>query len=397
MIDEEKIYRLVGWLRPVREDCLGIPLFTDGSNTEFLPETDNRLRITAFHACYNDEGYLIERCLPVGASQVAYIIGAGVPIPFAKGNLTVIASSEEDASTFLKGQKEDSGHPVVKAVRKILEKSESGAFERNSVLRNKLEFKDRHATILLEDPVHSRYWVEQFKRAALDIRTLAPAARPFASAQLQLVANRWIGRFRTSGDPALLFAVIQEVDRYGLGQPGFAKGIYYDVARHLLAIGNYKYLLNPLLVEQMQKAIPEGIYYYEVNSSQRKKNVPLDNVNLLLHMITIIRDGEDKLDFRPALVAANMMFGREALHPDIYALVARTASQMVDLIEQGIKSYSGRPMNSLANDLVKMYYALITLRQMMDWTERSDATVVALGLSQTAIFLIKQWLQARHG
>jgi len=245
MIDEAKTYSLVGWLRLVPGDCLGIPLFTDGSNTEFIPETDDCLRIAAFHACYNDEGYFIERCLPAGASQATYTIGTGVPIPFAKGNLTVIANSEDGASTFLEGQGEARDDPTVKAVAEILEQSESGAFERNSFVRRELEFKGRHATIFLEDPVHSRYWVEQFKRAALDIETLAPGARPFVSAQLQLVAIRWIGRFRTSGNPALLVAVMQEIERHGLGQPGFAKDVYYDAARHLLTTSNYKDLLNP--------------------------------------------------------------------------------------------------------------------------------------------------------
>lgn len=131
------------------------------------------------------------------------------------------------------------------------------------------------------------------------------------------------------------------------------------------------------------------------SSSHGKRSAPADDVNLLSHMRILIHDGEGKLDFRSALAAANMMFGREALHPDIHALATRTASHMVDLIERGVESYSGRPPKFLVDDLVRMYRALVALRQMMDWTERSDSTVVALGLSQTAIFLMEQWLEAQ--
>jgi hypothetical protein len=67
MTDEQTVYRLTGWLRLVPGDCVGIAVFTDGSNMQFLPETDDRLRILEFNAFFNEEGYAIERRLPPGA------------------------------------------------------------------------------------------------------------------------------------------------------------------------------------------------------------------------------------------------------------------------------------------------------------------------------------------
>lgn len=388
MTDETTAYRLAGWLRLVPEgDCLGIPVFSDGSNTEFVPETDDRLRISAFHAFYNEEGYFIERRLPTEASMVGYTVGTGVPIPFARGALTIIANSGDSSGAFLEAQGHYRGDPTVKAVAQILEQSETGAFEAEGLARKELD-------LLLEEPTHSRYWIAQLKRIAQDSLPFDPVVL----ATLKGAAIEWLRRFQTSGDPALLGAVMQVVEKYNLGHSGLAKETYFGVATHLLSTNNYKDLLDPGLAMQIREAIPEGLYYYDIGSNPlrrgRRAESQSDDVNLLSHMKAIIYDGESRLDFRPALVATNMMFGREALHPDIHALAAQTANYLVDRIERGVRSYMGRPPKAL-DDLLTMRRALLTLRQIMDWTVRSDSAVVALGLSQTATRLMNEWLEAR--
>jgi hypothetical protein len=67
MTDDQAFCHLAGWLRLVRGDSVGIAIFTDGSNMQFLPETDDRLPILEFHPFFNEEGYTIERRLPIGA------------------------------------------------------------------------------------------------------------------------------------------------------------------------------------------------------------------------------------------------------------------------------------------------------------------------------------------
>jgi DNA-dependent RNA polymerase auxiliary subunit epsilon len=397
MTDERTLYRVAGWLRLVPGDCVGIAVFTDGSNMQFLPETDDRLRISEFHPFFNDEGYTIERRIPPGADAAAYWVGSGVPIPFAKGGVTIIADSEGGSAAFLEGQ--DRGHPTVKSVAEIIEKAETGAFEREDLARKELEFESRHSTVFLEAPVHSRYWIEYLKRAALEAVTLPEDARSLIRARLQLIIGEWIKRFRTSGDPALLAMFAQEVGSLRIVNRAYVKTIYWDMATHLLASGNYKDLLAPALANQIQKAIPEGLYYYELNARSPKRTKRTDqvtvDVDLLSHMRRLVGDGDHNLDFRMALAAANLMFGREALHPDIHAQARAIASHLAELIERGVKSYTGRPPDHLVDRLLTMHRALVTLRQMMDWKDRSDSSVVALGLSETATFLMEQWLEDR--
>jgi hypothetical protein len=399
MTDEPTVYRLTGWLRLVPGDCVGIAIFTDGSNMQFLPETDDRLRISEFHAFFNEEGYTIERRLPPGADAAAYSVGSGVPIPFAKGGVTIIADSEGGSGAFLKGQ--DRGDPTVKSVAEIIEKAETGAFEREGLVRKELEFESRHSAVFLEGPVHSRYWIEHLKRAALEAVTLPEPPHQVIRARLQLIIEEWIKRFQTSGDPALLGMFLQEVESLRLVQPAYVKRIYFYMATRLLASRNYKDLLAPALAKQIQKAIPEGLYYHyhKVNARSSKRTRRTDrvteDVDLLSHMRELIYDGDRSLDFRVALEVANLMFGREALHPDIHAQAKTIASHLVELIERGIKSYTGRPPDHLVDQLVAIHRALVTLRQMMDWKDRSDSTVVALGLSKTATFLMEQWLEDR--
>jgi hypothetical protein len=397
MTDEQTVYRLTGWLRLVPGDCVGIAVFTDGSNMQFLPETDDRLRILEFHAFFNEEGYAIERRLPPGADVAAYSVGSGVPIPFAECGVTIIADSEGGSGAFLAGQ--DRGHPTVKAVAEIIEKAETGAFEREGFAREELKFESIHSAVFLEAPVHSRYWIELFKRAALEAVALPDHARKLIRAKFKLISGEWIRRFRTSGDPALLGMFLQEVQSLSAVDRAYLKTIYYDVAVHLLASGNYKDLVAPTVAQQIQKAIPEGLYYYEVNarSSKQPKRTDrvMEDVDLLSHMRKILYDGDRNLDFRMALTAANLMFGREILHPDIHTQAKTIASHLVESIERGVKSYTGRPPGYLVDELVTVHFALITLRQIMDWKDRSDSTKVALGLSETATFLMEQWLKNR--
>jgi hypothetical protein len=170
------------------------------------------------------------------------------------------------------------------------------------------------------------------------------------------------------------------------------------LARHLFFIRKYNDLFAPLLTRQIQQAIPEGLYFYEINSrSSRpaKANARPDDIDLLAHMKSMIRDGETRRGFRSALAAANMIFGKEPLHPDILQLASSTARYIVQLIERGVESYSRPSQKALVEDLVRMYRALITLRQMMDWKGRSESAAVALGLSKTATFLIEEWVKAR--
>jgi hypothetical protein len=397
MTDEQAVYRLTGWLRLVRGDCVGIAVFTDGSNMQFLPETDDRLRISGFHAFFNEEDYIIERRLPSGADTAAYSIGSGVPIPFAKGGVTFLADSEGGSDAFLEGQ--DRGDPIVKSVAEIIEKAETGGFEREGIARKELEFESRHSAVFLEAPVHARYWIELLKRAAIEAVALPEHARTLVLAKLKVISGDWITRFRTSGDPALLAMFLQEVRDLRVVNRAYLKTVYYDVAAHLLASGNYKGLLAPTLAKQIQMAIPEGLYYYEVNARSSKRTKRPDRVtervDLLSHMRRIVYDGDHNLDFRVALAAANLMFGREALHPDIHTQAKTIASHLVETIERGVKSYTGRPPDHLVDQLVTVHCALVTLRQMMDWQDRSDPTVVALGLSETATFLMEQWLETR--
>jgi hypothetical protein len=397
MTDEQTVYRLAGWLRLVPNDCVGIAVFADGSNMQFLPETDDRLRISGFHPFFNEEGYIIERRLPPGADAAAYSVGSGVPIPFAKDGVTIIADSEGGSSAFLKGQ--DRRDPTVKSVAEIIEKAEAGVFEREGLARKEVEFESRHSTVFLEGPVHSRYWIEHLKRAALEAATLQENRRPLIRAKLRLIIGEWIKRFRASGDPALLGIFLQEVESLGIVRRAYVKKIYYDVAAHLLARGNYKDLLALPLVKQIQKTIPEGLYYYDLNarSSERTKRTDraAEDVDLLSHMRGIVYDGDRNLDFRMALAAANLMFGREVLPPDIHAQAKGIAGHLVELIERDVKSYTGRPPEYLVDKILTTHRALVTLRQMTDWKDRSDSTVVALGLSETASFLIEQWLEAR--
>lgn len=397
MTEEQTLYRLTGWLRLVPGDCVGIAIFTDGSNMQFLPETDDRLRISEFHPFFNEEGYTIERRLPPGADATTYLVGTGVPIPFAKNGVTIIADSEGGSQAFLEDQ--DRSDPTVKSVAEIIKKAETGVFEREGFARKELEFESRHAAVFLEGPVHSRYWIEHFKRAALEAVTLPEHARSLIRGKLQLIIGEWIKRFRTSGDPALLGMFLQEVESLRIVERTYVKTTYYNVAMHLLAGGNYKDLLAPTLAKQIQQAIPEGLYYFEVNERASKRTKRSDrvaeDVDLLSHMRGMVSDGDQNRDFRMALAVANLMFGREALHPDIYAQAKVIATQLVELIERYVNSFMGRPRDYLVDELITMHRALITLRQMLDWKDRSDSAVRALGLSEDAISLIEQWLAAR--
>jgi hypothetical protein len=393
MTDEQTCYRLAGWMRLVPGDCVGIAVFTDGSNMQFLPETDDRLRILEFHPFFNEEGYTIERGLPPGADATAYSVGSGVPIPFAKGGLTIIADSGGGSGAFLEGQ--ERGDPTVKSVVEIIEKAETGAFEQAGLARKEFDFYSRHSTVFLEDPVHSRYWIELLKRAALDAAALPERARSPLRAKLVLIIGEWFKRFRTSGDPALLLMLLREVESLRFVSRAFVKMRCYEIATRLLAGGNHKDLLAPALAKKIQKAIPEGLYYYEVsakftNQTNRTDRVTAD-VDLLSHMHGMLRDGDRNLDFSTALSAANLMFGREALHPDIHEHATMIADQLVERIERGVVSYTLRQLE----DLKTMYRALVTLRQMMDWKDRSDSAAVALGLSKTTTALMEQWLKDR--
>ena len=125
-------YRLAGWIRLVTGDCLGIAVFTDGTNTEFVAETDDRLVISEFYAFYNVENYQIERGLSPLARTLTYSAGSSVPIPFSRSNLTIIAHPDEGATAFLADHEADRHDRTVKAVAEIIEKAESGAFEKAS-------------------------------------------------------------------------------------------------------------------------------------------------------------------------------------------------------------------------------------------------------------------------
>jgi hypothetical protein len=397
MSDEQTVYRLNGWLRLVRGDSVGIAVFTDGGNMQFLPETDNRLRISEFHPFFNEEGYTIERSLPRGAGARAYLVGSGVPIPFSKGDMTIIADSEGGSASFLEGQ--DRGDPTVKSVAEIIKKAETGAFEREGFARREFEFESKHSAVFLEAPVHSRYWIELFKRAALDAEPLPEHTRALIRPKLKRISDEWFKRFRTSGDPTLLGMFLQEVQSQGIVSRAYVRTTYYDVASHLLASGNDKALLAPALAMQIQRAIPEGLYYYDVYARTPKRTKRADRVtldiDLLSHMRRILYDADHALDFRMALAAANLLFGQGVLHPEIHTQAKAIASHLVERIERGVESYTGRPPDYLVDQLVTLYRALVTLRQMMDWKNRSEPTVVALGLSGTAAFLMEQWLADR--
>ncbi len=397
MTDERTLYHLVGWLRLVPGDCVGVAVFTDGSNKQFLPETDDRLRILEFHPFFNEEGYTIERSLPLGADGTAYSVGSGVPIPFAKGGLTIIADSGGGSGAFLQGK--DRGDPTIKSVAEIIEKGETGVFERVNIARKEFGFESSHSTVFLEDPVHSRYWIELLKRAALDAAALPEPARSRIGAKLGLISGEWFKRFRTSGNPALVLMLLREVERLRIVDWTFVKIRYYEVATRLLAGGNYKDLLAPALAKQIQKAIPEGLYYYEVSARFTKQTSRTyhvtDDVDLLSYMRSIVYDGDWNLDFSMALSAAILMFGREPLHPDIDAQAKMIASQLVERIERDVRSYTLPPPDFLIEDLKARYRALVTLGKMMDWKDRTDSTVVASGLSKTAALLMEQWLKDR--
>lgn len=397
MTEEQTPYRLAGWLRLVPGDCVGIAIFTDGSNMQFIPETDDHLRISEFHPFFNEEGYLIERRLPPGADAAMYSVGSGVPIPFAKSGVTIIADSESGSSAFLEGQ--DSGDPTVKAVAEIIEKADTGAFERECLARKELEFESRHSAVFLEGPVHSRYWIEKLKQAGLDAVTLPEDARVLICTKLQLIIREWVKRFHTSGDSTVFWMFLQEVESLRVVDREYVKRMYYDFAASLLARDNHKNLFDRALVERIQNTLPEGLYYYQVNTKSAKRAKRTDpvpeEVDLLSCMREIIYNGDQNLDFRMALIAANLIFGREILHPDIHAQAKKIANHLVESIERGVKSYTGRPPDHLVDQLVTTHRALVTLRQIMDWKERTDSTKVALGLSETATFLIEQWLETR--
>jgi hypothetical protein len=375
-------YQLVGWIRLITGDCLGIPVFTNGSNTEFIPETDNSLRIVAFHPFYNEEHYAIDRSLRAELREINYCIGQGVPIPFSIQGVTYMADSQRPASDFrtqLAGQIHDL---TVQAVAKILEDVATGAFYQMHTARTGKKFEESYPEIFREAPTHSRHWIEQFKRAATELELVGKEEQIPLRQKLASRASEWLQRYMSSGDQNTLDIFLTATERVGYGA---GKPVYYGLACHLLASRPHRFIGSTCMI-QVMKRIPEGLYYYELTANVIFINT---NFDLLQCMQSAMVDGEFNLDFSSSFELAKLLFGDQKLPPDIDTLAGRIVSSLVYRIEVEVRHFDDDLLPGSSEHIIKTAGALRTLRHILDWNRKSVPKNISLGLSRKATHLIK--------
>jgi hypothetical protein len=375
----------VGWVRLIPGDCLGIPIFTDGSNTEFIPETDNRLRIVAFHAFYNDEGYGVDRDLPVGVQSIAYCVGSGVPIPFSMGGMTQFVDSEQTVVQFRQRFTEQIQREVVQSVLAILDKAETGTFDKYHVARKVQAFEELYSDLFKNPPVHSRYWIERFRTAAMKLGQLAPEEQRTLRLKLESRASDWLERYMSSGDHPTLDLFLAATERVGYG-PG--KPVYFRLACHLLASQDEKFV-GSTLMNQVIHRIPEGLYYFEFGSAvEMHTRLRTSGLDLILYMRSAIRHGYSALDFRRAFVLANLIFGDQPMAPDVHSLAAEFADDLVVRTNREVDWFLDHPSIETFEPVMRLGESLKTLRRMLDWDRRFTPSSLPLGLSRRADELI---------
>ena len=429
MIAEDPVYRLCGWIRLVPGDGFGIALFGTGQNEIYIAETNDRLLIARFHAFY-DEGYTIDYGLPPGHRDRVYAVGDDGSIPFFEGGNFGIVDVGLGSQAILKAYGAELDQGVVGAIARVVLEAETGVFERQAMEREAKAFEGEYDAVFAEEPVHSRYWVEQYEKAITAISDSPPGTFRFDGSanfdgrsnfsgqsgnaqvagmhslsrqKLKLIGSEWIRRFASSGTPYLLFTFLGVEERHKLRTSNEIREIYYNVFMMMIMKDDYRSLLRSTLVERVRAKIPEGIYYYELERSRRIKGKPSPAmswsddashpVDLLETIGWMLETSERRMDFRLVLSLSGLLFGNRDLHPDVRGRAKRIANRIVELTERGRKSFHGYAPPSLKKQMITFYRALVTLRRMLDWENQPVSGARGLGLTEDSAWLIEQWLE----
>lgn len=112
-----RLYRLVGWVR-FRQggDDSGVPVFSVGANSLFVPETNDDLAIVHFHEFYNEQHFAIDYRLPEGFQGKIYAEGDWAPIPFCVSGRPAVVEAGTSSSEFLALFE---GQPVSRSVQHV--------------------------------------------------------------------------------------------------------------------------------------------------------------------------------------------------------------------------------------------------------------------------------------
>lgn len=192
-------YRLVGWVRFRRgEDDSGVPVFSVGANSLFVPETDDDLVIIRFHKFYNEQNFDVDYRLPSSFDRRIYVEGDQAPIPFCVAGQPAVVQAGTSPSEFLVSFEGQTASRSVQHVAGILHrqaarKSVPVEIEQNVIAKNEsLVVQSRYPTTDFEHSMDSAFEADE------EVEGLDVNGRRYL---LPLEAHRRIEWQESSGSP----------------------------------------------------------------------------------------------------------------------------------------------------------------------------------------------------
>jgi hypothetical protein len=318
--------RILGSIKIVdRDNSIGIPVFgKPKDNSIYTAETDNSLRITGFYEYYNEDEIPIDYNLPRDKIGESYKIGDSIPIPLWVQGKCFLIGSDSPPQDIAHTPELDLNQSVVGDVLTILERAQSGSFDKELASHDIRQFKAIYGDLFTSPPSSSKYWISKFNVAARGAASLPQRAFQSVREDLRAIGLQWVRKFGKKSSPRILSSLTDA--RPTVFSDEETDAVWYAYLVHNIALTNWNIIDTVDPVKTVLRRFPEGLYAEHSNDRTDLSGELMDYKGISdfpEFYYKVFKECENRSNYKRALNLSIMIFG----HNDLPLRIAREITQ----------------------------------------------------------------------